>query len=183
MLEADGSSLAGGGWRDGHHPLLLAPLMSLSANSSGRTAPLSPVQLVRQERDLELPPLTCKETSFLAPTWFPELSKEYHLQTLFMAEKSAVERKRSAPRRPGEMFCSWALHTTASPTPRVVGSSSLWLDSGRATQQTRRAPHTGVCAREPPLVCGPQTAAWRTSYGTSPVPLAAVKGCWPPAAH
>lgn len=54
-----------------------------------------------------------KETSFLAPKWFPELSKYYHLQTLFMAEESNLERRGSAPWTPGEM--SAAGHRAASP--------------------------------------------------------------------
>lgn len=40
MLETDGSGLAWGGCRDGHHPPLLCSLVSLLAHSSGRTAPL-----------------------------------------------------------------------------------------------------------------------------------------------
>lgn len=80
MLETDGSSLPCGSWRDGHHPLLLLKLMSLLANSSGRTAPLSPVQrvLVRQDGELELSLLTVRKPL----SWLPNGFQSYQNNTI-----------------------------------------------------------------------------------------------------
>lgn len=81
-----------------------------------------------------------KETSFLAPKWFPELSKYYCLQTLFMAEESNLERKGSAPWTPGEMFA--AGHCAASPFscvthPRVWEVEDTGQSDGYLPQASR----------------------------------------------
>ena len=112
-----------------------------------------------------------KETSFLAPKWFPELSKYYCLQTLHgWREQLGEERECSVD--PGRNVCGWALCCI----PFQLGDSPQGLGSGRHWTEWR-VPPTGLCTCPLALLCGSRITMW-TSSCKFQGNLARVVGWW-----